>query len=120
MSIQTFILNLFPKHYELQQELEYAKAEMLRARESERRLRLELTQAHGNAAESRREIFQLRRELQAEKLRNELPRVFLTKNQILKLMATSNLDPEIHRELEQTYEKLVQLQVRKERQSDSL
>lgn len=118
MSIQTFILNLFPKYCKLQDDMRNLRASVVDSERETSRLRVDYQNLVRNLNSSRCEIFDLRRELQAEKLRNELPRLFLTKNQILKLMANSNLDPEIHRELEQTYEKLVQLQVRKERQSN--
>lgn len=118
MSIQTFILNRLPKHYELQERVEVLRTKLLDARSEANRLRIKCQDLARNLNLSRYEIFDLRRELQAEKLQNELPKVYLSKNQILKLMATSNLDQEIHRELEQTYEKLVQLQVHKERQSN--
>ena len=119
MSIQTFILNLFPRHYELQEDLKSAKENSVRAQVEAGRLRCECQSLASQLNSSHTEVYQLRRELQAEKLRNELPCVFLTKDQILKLMAFSKIDPNIHRELEHAYEKHVELQLRKERQSDS-
>ena len=118
MSIQNAILSLFPAYLRLKK-LHLARDQDAKEQAAEaNRRRSERDVLHMQLQASRTEFHQLRRELQAEKLRNELPRVFLTKNQILKLMATSNLDPEIHRELEHAYEKHVQLQVRKERQSN--
>jgi len=120
MSIQMAILSRFPAYLQLQKFfLARDQAAKEHAAEASR-LRIECRSLAKDLHASRCEVFQLRRELQAEKLRNELPKVYLSKNQILKLMATSNLDSQIHQELEQTYEKLVQLQLRKERQSDSL
>lgn len=118
MSVQTFILNLFPAYLRLKK-LHLARDQDAKEQAAEaNRCRSECNALHMQLQASRTEFHQLRRELQVEKLRNELPRVFLTKDQILKLMAFSTIDPNIHRELEHAYEKLVQLQVRKERQSN--
>ncbi len=118
MSIQNAILSLFPSYFELQEQVRNLRTTLMDSERKATRLRVECQSLARNLDSSRCEVFYLRRELQAEKLRNELPSVFLSKNQILKLMATANLDPEIHRELEQAYEKHVQLQLRKERQSN--
>lgn len=118
MSIQTFILKLFPEYLELKTELARTVSENGKNACIASSLRGECNVLHMQLQASRTEFHQLRRELQAEKLRNELPRVFLTKDQILKLIAFSGIDPNIHRELEHAYEKHVELQLRKERQSN--
>lgn len=119
MNIQMAILNLCPEYHRLKKLHAARDADSKNLHAVASSLRGECNTLRNSLQASRTEVYQLRRELQAEKLRNELPRVFLTKDQILKLMAFSAIDPNIHRELEHAYEKHVELQLRKERQSDS-
>lgn len=120
MNIQNFILSLFPKHYELHEHAKELQALLTDSEREASRLRIECQQLAKNLNSSRCEVFELRREFQAEKLRNELPKVVLTRSQILRLLACTDAYPEIQKELEHAYEKYVQLDARKERQSDSL
>lgn len=107
MNIQKFILNLFPEYHRIKKLHAARDADSKQLHAVTCSLRGELNTVHSLVRESRTEANKLRRELQAEKLRNELPRVFLTKGQILKLMAHPGIDPAIQNELVNAYENYV-------------